>query len=330
MLKVGVIGCGTMGQLHSAIFKKLPGVELAAVADLDDQRRQEAADALGVKTYREGQELIADPSIDLVDIAVPTDGHAGLLDQPIKADKHVFCEKPVVRTNAECDLLEKLAIQTGKRIGVGHVVRFAPEYVAARDKVLAGDIGRAAVSRTFRGGSQFPKGWQDWYADYARSGGVILDLAIHDIDYLRWCFGDVARVYAKTTQGLTEERMEHAFIVLRFKNGVIAHVEAGWTNYPGQFYTTLEISGSRGQLTFDTRTTAPILYAKADADKQEVNVALPESPALISPYEAELADMVAAVRENRDPKVTLAEALATTRVALAALESAETGKVVNL
>ncbi|HHT74333.1 MAG TPA: Gfo/Idh/MocA family oxidoreductase [Firmicutes bacterium] len=330
MIRVGVIGYGTMGQLHSANLKKLPGVELAAVADLDAERRRQAEAALGVKTYEQGEELISDPHIDLVAIAVPTDGHGALLKRAVELDKHVFCEKPLVRTKAECRMVEKLAAKSTKKIGVGHVVRFSPEYAAAREKVLAGSIGRPAVARTFRGGSMFPLGWQDWYADFDRSGGVILDLAIHDIDYLRWCFGEVTRVYAKSTKGLTDERMEHAFVILRFENGVIAHVEGNWANYQGQFYTTLEMAGSKGIVSFDTRHTAPILYTKAGAQGEQANVTLPESPALVSPYEAEIADMIAAIQEGRDPKVTLKDALATTRVALAALESLETGQAVNL
>ena len=253
MIKVGVIGYGTMGRLHSSYLKQLPGVELAAVADLDEERRQNAQDTLGVKVYNSGAELINDPSIDLVDIAVPTDVHYQLLEQAIRQDKHIFCEKPLVRTFAECDHIEKLAQTTTKKVGVGHVVRFSPEYVAARENFLSGKIGRVAVARTFRGGSSFPRGYEDWYADYDRSGGVILDLAIHDIDYLRWCFGEVARVYAKSTRGLTSERLEHALIILRFKSGVIAHVEGSWTNYQGQFYTTLELAGDKGMVSFDSR-----------------------------------------------------------------------------
>lgn len=330
MTKVGVIGYGTMGQLHSSILKKLPGAELAAVADLDEGRRAKAQQDLGVKVYVDGSELIKDAEVELVVIATPTDEHAKLLEQAVLADKHVFCEKPLVRTAAECDRVSRLAQKTTKKIGVGHVVRFSPEYVAAKQSLDAGRIGRPAVVRTFRGGSAFPIGWQDWYADYNRSGGVILDLTIHDIDYLRWLFGDVVRVYAKTTRGKTDERMEHALIVLRFENGVIAHVEGSWTNYPGQFYTSLEISGTKGMITFDSRKTAPIFYAKAVQDEKQVNVTLPESPSLVSPYELELADMISAIQEDRDPKVTLADALATTRVALAALKSAGTGSVVNL
>src|SRR5690606_32780952 len=134
----------------------------------------------------------------------------------------------------------------------------------------------------------------------------------------------------KTTRGKTDERMEHALIVLRFENGVIAHVEGSWTNYPGQFYTSLEISGTKGMITFDSRKTAPIFYAKAVQDEKQVNVTLPESPSEVSQYELELADMISAIQEDRDPKVTLAEALATTRVAPAALKWAEAGSMVNL
>ena len=157
---------------------------------------------------------------------------------------------------------------------------------------------------------------------------MILDLTIHDIDYLRWLFGDVERVYAKTTHGRTTAHLEWAFILLRFKNGVMAHVEGSWANYPGEFYTTLEIAGEGGMVSYDSRKTQPIHGVSIDGGPVAVNGS--SSVSADSPYYLELKDMVDAILEDRPPRVTVEDALATLKVTLAAVESARTGQVVEL
>ncbi|NLJ73694.1 MAG: Gfo/Idh/MocA family oxidoreductase [Firmicutes bacterium] len=330
MIRVGVIGYGTMGQVHSQSYKELENAALTAVADQEPKRREQIEQELGVKAVSNADEIFQDESIDLVDICVPTYLHEEMIAKAVEAGKHIFVEKPLARSLDQGKKILALTKNYRKKVGVGHVVRFSPEYVAARESVQQGEIGRPAVVRTFRGGSQFPRGWQDWYADFELSGGVILDLVIHDIDYLRWVFGEVERVYAKSTHGRTTAHLEHAMIVLRFKNGVIAHVEGSWTNYPGQFYTTFEFSGDEGLISFDSRKTAPIVQITAKQSEDSKDVVIPENPFLVSPYTAEIADMVEAIKDDREPAVTVQDAFDTLRVALAAVESAQTGKVISL
>lgn len=330
MIRVGVIGYGTMGQVHSQAYQELDSAELVAVADQDPKKQKQIHEELGVKAVSNADEIFQDDSIDLVDICVPTYLHADMIAKAVESGKHIFCEKPLARSLEQGKKILTLTERYDKKVGVGHVVRFSPEYVAARKSILQGEIGRAAVARTFRGGSQFPQGWQDWYADFDLSGGVILDLVIHDIDYLRWVFGEIERVYAKSTRGRTSAKLEHTMIVLRFKNGVIAHVEGSWTNYPGQFYTAFEFSGDEGMISFDSRKTAPIVQVSTKQDREIQGVAVPENPFLVSPYTAEIADMIDAIKNNRQPAVTVRDAFETLTVALAAVESAQTGKVISL
>lgn len=328
MVRVGVVGYGTMGRVHSQALQAIPEAQLVVVADADPERRAQAQRDYGVDTVSSIEELLRAEDIDLVDICTPTYLHESHFAEAIKAGKHIFCEKPLARTLEEGQRMLELSSGYDKKIGIGHVVRFMPAYESIRKAVLDGEIGGAAVARTFRGGAKFPQGWHDWFADFDLSGGVILDLTIHDIDYLRWLFGDVERVYAKTTHGRTTAHLEWAFILLRLKNGVMAHVEGSWANYPGEFYTTLEIAGEGGMVSYDSRKTQPIHGVSIDGGPVAVNGS--SSVSADSPYYLELKDMVDAILEDRPPRVTVEDALATLKVTLAAVESARTGQVVEL
>ena len=158
---------------------------------------------------------------------------------------------------------------------------------------------------------------------------MILDLTIHDIDYLRWLFGDVERVYAKSTFGRTTSHLECAMIILRFKSGVIAHVEGSWTNYPGEFYTTIEIAGKEGLIRYDSRQTKP-LFIEKNPENQGQAVSVPSSLGQSDPYYLELLDMIEAIRLDRPPLVSIEDAFGSQKVALAAIKSAQTGQVITL
>lgn len=330
MIRVGVIGYGTMGKIHSQALQEIPNAKLVIVADPDSERRAQAERDFGVDVVSNLEELLRTTDVDLVDICAPTYLHESIMTEAIKAQKHIFCEKPLARSLEEGKRLVELGKGYEKKIGIGHVVRFAPAYTGIKDSVQSGEIGTAAVVRTFRGGSPFPKGWHDWFADFDLSGGVILDLAIHDIDYLRWLFGEVERVYAKTTFGRTTAHLERAMIILRFKNGVIAHVEGSWTNHPGDFYTTVEIAGKSGLISYDSRKTNPIFVETTNKETQGQAVSVPSSLGQSDPYYLELFDMIEAIRFDRSPLVSIEDAFGSLQVALAAIESAQTGKVITL
>lgn len=320
MVRVGVVGYGTMGQVHSQALQSIPGAELVVVADPDPERQAQAQRDYGVDTVGSIEELLQAVDVDLVDICTPTYLHASIFQEARKAGKHIFCEKPLARTLEEGERLVELSAGYGQKIGIAHVLRFTPAYVRIRESVVQGRLGKVAVARTSRGGSQFPRGWHDWFADFDLSGGVILDLAVHDIDYLRWLFGDVQRVYAQSTRGRTSAQLEWAFIVLRFKSGVIAHVEAGWSSSPGEFHTAVEIAGEKGLVDYDSRRAQPIALAGG--------AELPLGT--LHPYYLELQDMIEAIRGDRPPLVTVEDAFQSLKVTLAALESAQTGRVVEL
>lgn len=213
---------------------------------------------------------------------------------------------------------------------VAHVVRFFPEFALARQQVLSGAVGSPAAVRTRRGGPM-PRAWNDWYSDFEKSGGCILDLIIHDFDWLRWTFGDVERVYAR---GLTDSHLptfDYALVTLRFRSGAIGHVEGTWAA-PDGFKVTLEISGDTGLLeyNFNQPTGVPFKAALSGGDGPRAGVALPESPTGNNPYQLELAHFLDCLEKGVTPDITPQDGRAAVQIALAALESIETGKPVTL
>lgn len=337
MVKVGLLGCGIMGKTHAEAYAALPNAKLAAVADVRPDKAREVAAISGAAVYPDADSVIGDPDIQVIDICLPTVFHRDYAVKAAKAGKHVFCEKPLARDLAGAREIIEACRETGVKLSVGHVLRFSPVYRRAREIVASGQIGKPGVARTSRGGGGFPTAWDDWYANFALSGGLILDMIIHDFDFLRWCFGDVERVYAKGTHGREFMRNEYALVTLRFKNGVMAHVEGTWYQ-TGEFSYSFEIAGDGGLVTFDSRRTAPIktVFVKNPAASASTatsgapGVAVPESPLATSPYQLEVAHFIDCVENDREPSVTGEDGYKAVEIALAALKSVETGQPVNL
>lgn len=329
MVKVGVIGLGTMGQTHAAAYTQLPNVELIALADLRPDTLNGVLAGLPLKRYHSAEELIADREIDMVDICLPTHLHKQYAMKVIAAKKHLFCEKPLARTEQEGLEMVDAAKAAGITFAVGHVLRFFPEYVTAKNVIDQGRLGKVGMVRTYRGGGGFPYGTENWYSSYANSGGLVLDMIIHDFDFLRWCFGEVERVYAKATTFRDYNRLEYALVTLRFQSGVIAHVEGSWLNQ-GAFATAYEIAGSNGLLSHDSRKIRPVAAVSKPYGGGQPGVAVPESPLQENPYFREIKHVVDSLEEGQKPMINAAEAFKTLRVALAALESVRTGESVTL
>jgi predicted dehydrogenase len=176
-----------------------------------------------------------------------------------------------------------------------------------------------------------PRAWNDWYAQPELSGGCILDLIIHDFDWLRWTFGEVERVFAKGLVKTQLPAFDYALVTLRFESGAIAHVEGTWAD-PGGFKVTLEIAGDEGLLeyNFNQPTGAPFKAALNVEDGPRAAVAIPESPTNANPYQLELAHFLDSVEAGVTPSITPQDGRASVQIALAALESIETGQAVTL
>lgn len=334
--KVALIGVGSMGSHHARQWGRIPGAELAAILDRNSDASRDFADQFGCRAYGpdDFDKMLAEAQPDIVDVCVPTPAHRGYVEKAAEAGKAVFVEKPLARTMADCQALIDLVARTGISLMPGHVLRYFPQYAAAKRMVDSGAVGNPAAIRTARmAGMPRANVEGNWYGDPAQSGGVVLDMIIHDFDWLRWTFGPVSRVFAKGlyTDPKSHGIRDYALVTLRFESGAMAHVTGSWA-HPGGFSTTLEVAGDGGLIEYDSATSSPLTIAKQAKAGAPPPVAIPESPAPADqdPYYLELNAFATALREGTPPPITVQDAAEAVRIALAALESIETGKVVTL
>ena len=316
MQKVGIIGFGKMGRKHFESFKRVPGVGVYGVFDTDPNKARES----GIRTFTDHNQLIKE--CDIICVATPTDTHKQYILDSIAGKKPVFVEKPLCRTVEEADEIMKAVKKNKTKVMVGHVVRYFNQYAALKKSIDDGCVGKPAIARITRC-SKFPKASNNWFNSREKSGGVILDLMIHDIDFLIWCFGDVERVYAKDISWGKIPNMDYALAVIRFKKGVIAHIEASWA-HAGGFRARVEVAGNRGLVNYDSRHPASL---KVEHSNGEV---MRENPVDENANQMEIREFVEYVLKNKIPRITLHDAYEALKVSLAALESVKTREVVKL
>ena len=315
-MRVCIAGAGFMARTHATEYAEMD-VEVAAVASPSGPTEFVDEFDLGAEAYTDVGTMLTETEPDYVDICTPTHTHLDLVRTAAAAGVDVFLEKPIAGTLAEAHEIAEIAADADLTFMTGHVVRFFPSHRRAHDL----EIGNAGVARARRL-SPFPDwGSDDWFADREKSGGVFVDLAIHDLDYLRWCWGDVERVFARRHR---DAESEHGFVTLRFANGAVGYVESSWAQPESRPLTVeLELAGDDGLVEFSTADESP--YAEWTADGATV-----ESPFAENGYRRELEHFVSCLREGSIPEVGSEEAIEALRLALAAERSAERGVPVRL
>ena len=321
-MRVGLVGAGFMGGVHLNAYAGIPEVEVVGVADARVKAAVAGAEIVGARPYASYEELVAAEDVEVVDVCLPTAFHRDLALRAAGEGRHVILEKPIARTMEDAQQILDAFSGSGPRLFVGHVVRFFPEYVGIKQKIDAGDLGNVGVIRTSRR-SPFLLGWNDWYADWRMSGGVLLDLVIHDFDYLRWTLGEVERVYARGMLGREYNRLDYVLATLRFESGAIAHVEGHW-GYPGSFNYSIEVAGSDALLSVDS--TEPASLQLIGGAQNEV----PDLASGKSPYAKELEHFIHCIATGEEPIVRAQDAREALRIGLAATESVLTGEPVTL
>lgn len=328
MQRVAIIGAGGMANAHGGSYGKICNAEPVAVVDIDLEAAKKLADIIGAKPYTDFDEMLADAQPDIIDVCTPTFLHKSYVLKAAQAGKHVICEKPMSPSLADCREMIEATKKAGVKFMVAHVLRFFPEYAALHDQVKAGAVGKPAVIRTTRGGNR-PAGAGGWYLNAEQSGGVCLDLILHDFDWLLWTFGEADRVYAKgLTHRLKELKMDYALVTIHFKSGAIAHVEGNWAYSTSNWTTSVEIAGDKGLLDVSNKSTVSLITnQKADEGKRQFT---PESPATVNPYVCELKHFVDCVETGQNPSITPESSFRAVEIALAAVESMRTGKPVQV
>jgi len=341
MIKVGVIGLGMMGSTHLDVYAKRDDVEVVAISDKDPQRLSGEALALGniegqaaggfdipdadVKRYDEGRKLIRNKQIDLVDICLPTPMHTAYARTALKAGKHVLVEKPVARTLREA---RRLAVAAGKAdtfIMPAMCMRFWPGWTWAKQAVAESSYG-AVRAATFRRTSSPPTSGT-FYMDGALSGGGLLDLHIHDIDFIYHLFGMPASVTSAGYTHLTGE-IDHVTTLYRFDAPMPAMVsaEGGWDMTEGvPFNMTYTILFDRATAVFDLAAEHPLMLYETGREPE----AIPLQDGM--GYTHEIDYFLNCVAEGRRPqRSTVDDALPALQIVEAERRSALNGRPVRI
>lgn len=321
-VRIGVIGAGFAGGTHARACLGIDGVTVAAIATDPVEHGRELAAECGARLEPSAAALCAAGDLDAVIVASPTYLHAKHAIAAAGAGKHVFCEKPIARTLEEGRAIVDACDRAGAQLAVGQVVRFFPEYRRVKELLDAGALGRPALATMTRG--TFPVGnARPWYLDAARSGRVVLDLMLHDLDTVRWWFGEPARVYGRMLGG--HGGLDYALATIRYTDGPIVHLESSWAEHSG-FRTTFEVRGSAGLVTHDSRLSAPLQTQFPEGS--EGPAVIPAPTLLETPYRRQLREFFRRIGAGQPPFVSGPEALRSLGLALAVLRSAETREVV--
>jgi predicted dehydrogenase len=326
-LRVAVVGAGRAGRLHAMNLRDhVRRADVVCVVDADGGRATAlAGDLGGVVERRTLHKALDDVDLDAVVISTPTFTHAELACAAARAGKHVFCEKPMALSVAECDAMIAQAEASGVTLQVGFMRRFQPEFVEAYRRVEAGEIGTPMVVKSLTRGPGLPPRWA-W--SLTSSNGMLAEVNSHDFDCVRWLTGsEIERVYAEAANLKGAERgvdepdfYDNAVVSLRFASGAIGAIDGTCPADYG-YDARVELLGSDGLLVIgDLRGQA--LVEVRDREAGSVTPLYRSWPERFAEgYRAELLAFTEAILDGGAPRVTGADGRAAVRAVLAANHS---------
>lgn len=324
-VRFAVVGTGGMGGTHARNLAGYPEAEVTWLCDLDTDRANRLAADIGGTVTADIDEALSADNVDVALIALPTGLHRMGVEAAAKHRKHVFCEKPIARHNDDAVAMIQACKDAGVTLMIGQVVRFFSEYMRIKEDLDNNVLGRIATARGSRVNPPVMER-SPWFADVPVSGGVVLDLMIHEIDTFRWMFGEVERLYA---HGLTftdwHTKRDYSVAALKFRSGVIAHCEASWAH--SAFRTKIEIAGVHGlieQSGFGSSTLTLERTTGVDYDSGLGQVSIAPQymrPSNMPPHLRELVEFIDCLRTGKPVPVPGEEGLKTLIVANAVLDS---------
>jgi predicted dehydrogenase len=304
LLCVGVVGVGVMGSNHARVFATLPGVQLVGVADPDPQQRELVKSVLGCPAV-ENLDALLKIGVDAVSIAAPTHLHREIALTCIERGIHVMVEKPIASSIAEGREIIAAARRAGVTLMVGHVERFNPAVQAIKEAIRNEDILSIAITRV----GPFPPRMSNV--------GIVIDLAVHDIDLIRWFTdSDIIEVQPQLSSAVAE-REDIALLQFRTASGVLAHINTNWLTPFKARNVTVATRGKYVMGDLLTREVTECYGFQPDGSysMRHLSVGYEE------PLRAELYAFVTAIREGKTPAVTGEEAVASLEIATRCLDT---------
>lgn len=302
---VGLIGIGAIGRMHFDHWRKSPHARVVAIASRDARKRAgdwgggefnlgdqsaEKIDLTDIVAFERYEDLIADPTIQIVDICTSTPQHAALSIAALRAGKHVICEKPMALSLAECAEVEAAAAASGRQFMVAHCLRYWPHFVKAKEAIASGEYGRPLYASLHRSGGAPTWSSGGWLMRTELSGGV-LDLHIHDIDVALWWFGEPTSI---SVNGYVKDGLPLIIdAAWRYEGGPAVQIHGAWDPNGGAFRHAFRLVLERATLEYDMATAPDVLRIYRDGKPEDIK------PPEISAYQAELDDFALCIKEGR-------------------------------
>ena len=314
-VRIGLIGLGFMGATHLKAWLKLPNARLAALCNpsgrhLDGDFSSIAGnlgndeplrlDMSGVRAYQSYEEMLADPEIDAVDICTPTHTHHAYAIAALRAGKHVLCEKPMARTSDEAREMAAVARAAGRVLMPAMCLRFWPEWAWLKQAVASERYGRV-LSASFTRIAEPPAWGQSFFFDGAKSGGALLDLHIHDTDFVRYVFGHPLRV---ESAGYSRHSGEIDHVQTRYVvgSGALVHAEGSWTMAKGfGFRMAYVVNFLNATADYDSSRGGEALKLMCEGKTEVLSISGADG------HEAQLRHFVEALQAGTAPTVVTAE-----------------------
>jgi predicted dehydrogenase len=335
-LRAGVVGLGMMGRNHVRVWdESVDGVDLVAVADPDGAAVRRATAGRNARGYEDPEAMLADERLDLVSIVAPTSLHLPVTLAALRSGANVLVEKPIAATREEAVEMMEAAGSAGRMLTVGHIERFNPAIRELRRRLAAGELGRIFQVKATRLGP-FPA--------RIRDVGVVVDLAPHDLDVMRFLVGsEPVRIYAETERRIHTDHEDLFNGIMKFANGVVGILDINWLTPTKR--RSLTVTGERGMYVADYINQDLIFYANPDAAHTWENRGADGTDAPISsvaegemtrrsirrqePLVVELAEFAEAVRSGAPPPVDPHDAMVALLLARKMVESGLTGDVIS-
>jgi UDP-N-acetylglucosamine 3-dehydrogenase len=309
-LKVGVIGIGSMGINHARVYSQLKDVDLVGIADIDKEKVEEAAKQYGAKAFNNYKDLL-DQELDGVSIVVPTTLHKEVALEAIERGINILVEKPIADSVENAEIMIKAAREKGVKLMVGHIERFNPAIIALKNEINKERFGKIVSISSTRVGP---------FEQRIRDVGIILDLGVHDIDIMSYLYSENVREVFATAGSVVHQFEDYASILLKFQNGNAGVIKTNWLT-PHKM-RSLSVTGTKGIAYVDNIKSSLEVYngaPKVDIDVEK-----------IEPLRNELQHFVDCLANGTEPSVNGEDGKSALLVALSAIESYKTGKVIEV
>ena len=336
-INFGLIGCGRVAPRHAQSIGELASARLIAVADVVELRAARFAKDYHADLYLDYRRLLERRDVDVVSICTPSGMHASMAIEAMQAGKHVVVEKPMALNLNDADRMIATAQSTGRKLCVVLQNRYNPPMQDLRRAVDEGKLGRLllgnATVRWYRPQEYYEDGW---HGTHAMDGGALMNQSIHHIDALQWLMGDVESVFAYTaTLAHKMEAEDVGVVAIRFKGGALGTVEGSTVTFPENLEGSVAIFGERGSVKIGGTALNRKVMWKIEGEIEHERELLTRDqvdPSYVYGFShtAVIADMLAALREDRAPRTHGAVARKSVAIVLAIYESSRLGRPVDL